>query len=139
MAYITALNINLFLGSLHRPSHFVRHILCITLNTNEAHPFVAVNGGSYLLARLIYHSWLSARLASSGIWAVSHDDKLSQDLDDSYCMVELSETSYHRQLCRRLVVGYWRISLFQQGEIWIFTITLGLLQHPISSLHSLFC
>ena len=36
MAYITALNINLFLGSLHRASHFVRHILCVTRNTNEA-------------------------------------------------------------------------------------------------------
>ena len=88
------------------------------------------------MARQIYHSWLSARLASSGIWPVSHDDKLSQDLDDSYCMVELSETSYHRQLCRRLVVGYWRISLFQQGKIWIFTIMLGFLQHPLGSLQS---
>ena len=44
MAYITALNIDLFLVSLHRASHFVRHILCVTRNTNKA---ASLCGGGY--------------------------------------------------------------------------------------------
>ena len=49
MAYITALNVNLFLGSLHRASHFVPHILCVTRNTNEAASLCGGEWGGYLL------------------------------------------------------------------------------------------
>ena len=113
MAYITALNINLFLGSIHRASHFVRH----TEYLMRRHPFGPYIGGGYLL--ICYFSFCA--LGVGFIITVnlsrrsSSADKSHKDLDERLCdqvVSDLDIDSYNRETAKYATLSF-NVTAFQ--------------------------